>query len=72
MRMRSKARPFRFDGLAALVTCGTSGIGRAIAEALAVEGARVAVVGRDAGRAAKAAEEISSRPGSVIGLGADV
>jgi 3-hydroxyacyl-CoA dehydrogenase / 3-hydroxy-2-methylbutyryl-CoA dehydrogenase len=36
--------------VAALVTGGTSGLGRAAAEALARRGARVAVVGRDEGR----------------------
>ena len=42
----------------ALVTGSTRGIGRAIAEALAAAGARVAVVGRDLPRAERAATEI--------------
>jgi 3-oxoacyl-[acyl-carrier protein] reductase len=46
------------SGRNALVTGSTRGIGRAIAETLASAGARVAVVGRDQGRAESAANEI--------------
>ncbi len=56
-------------GRTALVTGSTRGIGRAIAETLTAAGARVAVVGRDQGRAAEVAADIG---GSAQGFGADV
>jgi len=42
----------------ALVTGGSSGIGRAIAQSLAASGARVAITGRDQRRLAEAAREL--------------
>ena len=56
-------------GRTALVTGSTRGSGRAIADTLTEAGARVAVVGRDQGRAAAVAAEIG---GSAQGFGADV
>ncbi|MFN8110357.1 MAG: SDR family oxidoreductase [Thermoleophilia bacterium] len=55
------------DDTRVLVTGGTSGLGRAMAEALVAEGARVVVTGRDPDRARRAAAEFGA-----TGLGMDV
>lgn len=59
-----------FEGKIAVVTGGGSGIGRATAELLADQGARVAIVDRDEERALAAARAIGSD--QAIGLCADV
>jgi NAD(P)-dependent dehydrogenase (short-subunit alcohol dehydrogenase family) len=51
----------RFDGRVAAITGAASGLGRAVAEALAREGARLLLMDRDAGRLASLA---SGCPGS--------
>lgn len=59
------------SGKRALVTGSTLGIGRAIAEALAAEGAHVIVNGRDEGRVSQAVAAIAG-PGGASGLAADM
>lgn len=64
-------------GKLALVTAATGGLGYATAKALAGEGARVALCGRDEGRARAAAERImgelgADTGGEAVGFAADV
>jgi NAD(P)-dependent dehydrogenase (short-subunit alcohol dehydrogenase family) len=59
-------------GRRAIVTGGSRGIGRAIARALAAEGADVALVARDAEALERAAGELAAESGRrVIGVAAD-
>ncbi len=61
-----------FRDRVALVTGGTRGIGFAVAQALADEGAGVVVCGRDAERAEAAAAVLEDRGATVAGLACDV
>lgn len=68
--MNAGALPRELEGKVAVVTGGSRGIGRSIAGQLADAGARVAVVARDAARAAAAAAELSGD--GHAGFGCDV
>src|SRR5699024_8287055 len=56
----------------AVVTGGTSGIGRAVAESLAASGIRVVVASRDADRCEKTAQDLRARGGEALGMPTDV
>ena len=61
-------------GKTVLVTASSNGIGKQCALALAAEGARIILCGRDAGRLAAAADEVSQRAGdgNVLAVQADL
>ncbi len=61
-----------FTGQVAVVTGGVTGIGRAIAEAMASRGASVAIVDLDGSQAAAAAGELPGPSGRHCGIQADV
>jgi 3-oxoacyl-[acyl-carrier protein] reductase len=57
----------------AVITGGSEGIGFAVAEGLALEGAHVVLIARDSGRVAERAAEIVSKYGvKTLGIAADV
>jgi NAD(P)-dependent dehydrogenase (short-subunit alcohol dehydrogenase family) len=60
------------DGVTALVTGSTAGIGKATALALARLGASVVVTGRDAERGARVVKEIEADEGSARFVSADL
>lgn len=63
----------KLSGKTSVVTGGCSGIGRAIAELYAREGAKVGIVDLDAGKAKQVADELGAAHGvTCIGAAADV
>lgn len=61
-----------FDGLTALVTGATSGIGQAVAQELGRQGAAVIVHGRDPARGDQVVDAISAEGGKARFVGADL
>jgi 3-oxoacyl-[acyl-carrier protein] reductase len=59
-------------GRCAAVAGASGGLGLACAQALAADGVRVALCGRDAARAEAAAQDIRDMGGDAVGLAADV
>ncbi|MBL7184199.1 MAG: SDR family oxidoreductase [Anaerolineae bacterium] len=62
----------RLDGKVALITGGTSGIGRATALLFAQEGAQVAITGRNEARGQEVVNEIEQVNGTAIFIRSDV
>ena len=64
---------FDLTGKVSVVTGGSNGLGRTMAETLAVAGSRVAICSRNGAEAGRVAKEISDMSGQVcLGLEADV
>ncbi|SFS77937.1 SDR family NAD(P)-dependent oxidoreductase [Saccharopolyspora flava] len=70
--MSNESNPFDLTGHVALVTGGNSGIGLAMAGALAAAGAGVCVWGTNAERNEKAARELEAHGGKVLAVRCDV
>jgi 2-keto-3-deoxy-L-fuconate dehydrogenase len=68
----TKSHPFRLDGKVAVITGGASGIGRAIAQRFAENGAGIRILDRNEQAAQKAACEIADAGGKASAFGCDV
>ena len=62
----------KLDGLKAVITGSTAGIGRAIAQTLCEEGAHVAICSRNQDKVDKTIEQFSQLPGKAVGGAVDV
>ena len=62
----------KLDSKVAIVTGGGSGIGKAIARALATEGAHIIIAGRNAKKLTVAAEEIGAEGPTVLAVPTDI
>ncbi len=62
----------RFENKVALITGGNSGLGRAIAIRLAIEGATIGVLGRDLEKALQVRQEIESLGGKALEIKCDI
>ena len=72
-KLRETGAMVDLTGRVAVVTGGSEGIGRSVAEALAERGASVVLTSRSGDRAASVAEEIDARvEGAVKGMACDV
>jgi 3-oxoacyl-[acyl-carrier protein] reductase len=70
--MGADTRPVLLQGCRAIVTGGTRGIGRGIAEVLCSHGSNVIITGRDNRRGETVATELTAAGGSCLFLNADV
>ena len=65
-----KGEPMELEGQVALISGGSRGIGRGIAEAFVAEGANVVINGRSADKGAQALDEMNQQ-GAFIDVEAD-
>jgi NAD(P)-dependent dehydrogenase (short-subunit alcohol dehydrogenase family) len=72
MNKNEELTRMRLQGRVALVTGGTSGIGSATAKRFAVEGAAVAIIGRNVERGNEVAREIIAKDGKALFVQCDV
>ncbi len=70
--MREQRPNYDFSDKAVLVTGGTSGMGRAVAEAFAAAGANLLVTGRDQDRGAAVSASVSRHGGQAFFIAGDI
>src|SRR5689334_12197338 len=73
LRRASRGQPsIDFQGRVAIITGGSRGLGLAIARELAAEGARLALLARDANELSRAQDDLAARGADVQVLTCDV